>query len=421
MLRSLFEGSPGRLRVAGIAAVVVCLVFALLGASAFQARGNALADANADAAQLIRVQQIASDVVLADSLLTSAFPSPADESGEQVDAFNQALTRASQFIADAAAAKPEDGPALANVSDALGQYRQYAASARIYNKQGDQVGYGYLRQAGAALRGQDAQNNPNLITGTGMLPELDKLITASTQRVDDAYAASRWATLQMVLAALVVLVGLVWVQIWLARRTRRYLNVPLFSAGVAVLLVVVVGAFVMAGAQSRADRVRDTSYTSLKSLADARIAANAAKSDASIAFLYQRIGGSAQVYRDDYAVKIAQVTRSLSNAKLPASDPAVTSFTTWKQAADPVFDTQPGDWTKVAQTLASPSSPFNKPFTTLDTQLRQQIDEEAAKVGKDLGTGNVPLIVVGWLALVVGILAAVASWAGISQRLEDYR
>ena len=123
VFRSLFEGSPGRLRLAGVGAVLACLVFALLGAAAMQARGNALADANADATQLIRVQQIATEVVRADSLLTNAFPTPDAETADQVAQFNDGLSNAAQLIAEAAAANPADGAELAQVSDALGQYR----------------------------------------------------------------------------------------------------------------------------------------------------------------------------------------------------------------------------------------------------------------------------------------------------------
>jgi hypothetical protein len=419
---ALFEGSPGQLRLTGILAVLVCLVFGLLGAAASQARGNALADANADAAQLIRVQAVASEVVLADSLLTSAFPSPAQETARQVGQFNQALSNAARLTAQAAAANPADGASLAEVSDALGQYRQYATSARIYNKLQQQVALGYLRQAATALRGQDENNNPNLITGTGMLPALNTLIAANSQRVTDAYAASGWATWEMVAADLVALAGLGWIQVWLARRTRRYLNVPLAAASGTVLVVLIAGVFVMAAAQSRATTVRQTSYTALKALADARIAANAAKSDASISFLYLRTGGSAQSYKDDYDAKTAQVLEHLATAGSAAGQTDVQhQFVIWKAAADKVFISSQEDWPKVAQDMANPAGQFNAPFEKVDASLYDGIGQQARDVGSGLGTGNVPLLVLTWLALFAGLVAAVLAWAGVAQRLGDYR
>ena len=42
VLARAFENTPGRLRLAGLVSVVVCLIFALLGANAFRNRGDAL-------------------------------------------------------------------------------------------------------------------------------------------------------------------------------------------------------------------------------------------------------------------------------------------------------------------------------------------------------------------------------------------
>jgi hypothetical protein len=422
IVRAVFEGSPGRLRLVGMLAIVVCLVFGLLSAAAYQARGNALADATADADQLIRVQQISTEVVRADSLLTAAFPSPEKETGEQVEAFNEALKNAAELVARAAAANPADGDDLAAVSDALGQYQQYATSARIYNKLHDQSALGYLRQAGTALRGADQDNNPNLITGKGMLPALNSLITANSRRVMDAYAASGRATWEMIGAGLVALVGLGWVQVRLARRTRRYLNQPLVAASGAVLVVGVAGLIAMTAAQSRATTVRDTSYTALTALADARIAANTAKSDASISFLYLRTGGSAASYETEFTTDAALVQQRVDTAGSAVGTTTVGhDFSTWRGEAEKVFQTSTEDWPKVATAMADPKQPFNAAFKAVDDSLQQGIDRQSKDVRAGLGAGDLPLRILTWLALAVGLVAAVLAWAGIAQRLGDYR
>ncbi|HEY6793642.1 MAG TPA: hypothetical protein VI248_03050 [Kineosporiaceae bacterium] len=421
LARTLFQGSPGRLRLAGMLAIAVCLVFGALSAAAFQARSTALANADADAAQLIRVQQITTEVVRADSLLTATFPSPEKETAEQVDAFNQALKNAAQLVAQAAAANPADGDHLAAVSDALGQYRQYATSARIYNKLHDQSALGYLRQAGTALRGGGG-GNPNLITGNGMLPALNKLIAANSQRVKDAYAASGWATWEMIGADLVALAGLGWVQVWLARRTRRYLNLPLVAASAGVLAVGLAGLVVMTAAQSRATTVRDTSYTAFTALADARIAANTAKSDASISFLYLRTGGSALSYETEFMTAAALVQQRVDTAGSAVGTTNVGhDFSTWRGEAEKVFQTSTENWPTVAAAMADPAQPFNVSFQAVDDSLRRGIEQQARAVDVGLGTGDLTLRVLAWLAVGVGLVSAVLAWAGIAQRLEDYR
>jgi len=185
--------------------------------------------------------------------------------------------------------------------------------------------------------------------------------------------------------------------------------------------VLIAGVFVMAGAQGRANTVRDTSYTALKSLADARIAANAAKSDASISFLYLRTGGSSATYKTDYDARVAQVVASLRLAGQSAPPGALSDLAAWRKAADAVFTTKPEAWAGVATSMSELDQPFNKPFADLDRLLADNIDKKGREVDQGLGDGTLPLAVIGWLALAVGIVAAVVSWAGIAQRLEDYR
>jgi len=72
-VRSAFEGTPGRLRLAGIVTVLAGLVFGLFAYVAASNRSDAIASARADAAQLVRVQSIRTNLVLADANLTNAF------------------------------------------------------------------------------------------------------------------------------------------------------------------------------------------------------------------------------------------------------------------------------------------------------------------------------------------------------------
>jgi len=71
--------------------------------------------------------------------------------------------------------------------------------------------------------------------------------------------------------------GLGAVQVWLARTTRRYLNLPLVAASAAVVLVLIAGGLVMAAAQRSANDVKDGSYAATLALAKARIAAYSGK------------------------------------------------------------------------------------------------------------------------------------------------
>ena len=130
----------------------MCLVFAALGGNAFRARGAALDQATQAAAQLVRVQQVAIDVASADALVTNAFLLGAGEPAGTVQGYQAAIDRASKGIAEAAQAEPGDAAVLGAANSALARYTAAVAAARANNRQGFQVGSGYLRQASNLLR-----------------------------------------------------------------------------------------------------------------------------------------------------------------------------------------------------------------------------------------------------------------------------
>jgi hypothetical protein len=407
-----FEGTPGRLRIAAVVAVLACTVFAGLGASAFQVRSNALAGARADAAQLVRVQQIATSVVQADSVFTNGYLAYGLDSTDQLNTYDLAIATASRSIAEASRANPADAADLAVVNQALTQYTARVAAARANNALGNQVSTGYLRQAANLLRDKDTSPN--------MLPTLQKLIGASTQRVDDAYSTSTWAALWLALAALVALAGLVAVQVWLARHTHRYLNAPLTAASLAVLLVLAGGAVVMINAQSRADQIRDGAYTSTLALAKARIAAYTGKSAESISLIYIGTGGPYAASEATYVQSLAAARTEL--AKVSGVDSGVTGLAPWDDLHQKIYNTAQTDWpgaTKAA--IATGPGSVNDAFDAFDQATGAALTSRATAVDDGLGGSHGALVALGWLTLVVGLIAAGAAWAGISQRLEEYR
>jgi hypothetical protein len=411
-ISNALEGTPGRLRIAAIVAVLACAAFALLGASAFQARGNALAEARSDAAQLVRVQQIATSVVKADSLFTNGYLAYGLDPTDQLNAYDDAIATASRSIAEASRANPADAADLAVVNDALTQYTARVAAARANNAQGNQVATGYLRQAANLLR--QGTTSPN------MLPTLQKLITANTQRVDDAYATSSWAVLRLALAALLALGGLVAVQVWLARHTHRYLNTPLAAATVAVALVLAGGAVVMVNAQSRANSIRDGAYTSTLALAKARIGAYTAKSNESISLIYIGTGGPYATSEGLYASSLADVRTQL--AKVTGVDSGAAKLAPWDTLHATIYARAQTDWPGAVKAgIDTGTDSVNEAFAAFDKATDAALTSQASAVDDGLGGSHGALVALGWLTLVVGLIAAGAAWAGISQRLEEYR
>lgn len=414
-VRAGLRGSPGQLRLAGIVGVAGGLVFAVLGLVALQARANALADARTHAAQLVRLQQISADLVAADSQFTNGYLTYGLESSSALSSYETSVQDASRLIAEASRAEPADAAQLAEVNDALTRYTARVAAARANNKQGFQVATGYLRQASTLLQSSDS--SPNL------LPTLTDLATANAQRVDAAFASSRAATRVLVLAALGGLGLLVTAQFMVARRSHRVFNVPLVTGTAAVVVALLVAGTTMAVAQSRASRVKDNSYAATVALANARIAAYVGRSYASISLIYVGTGGDYATSQKSYGEQVARARTQLTEAAGRGADVGAGELDAWNSAVSGIYDTALGDaWTKAAgEATADAEDSANARFEAFDAATAPVLRQEATTVHDGLGADRVWLFVSGWLAAVLGALAAAAAWLGVSQRLEEYR
>ena len=80
--------------------------------------------------------------------------------------------------------------------------------------------------------------------------------------------------------------------VWLARRTRRYVNLPLAAAALVVLVTLVVGTVGLLAVKEGVDTTRDGVYAATLSTAQARIAGFDAKSNESLTLIARGSGGA---------------------------------------------------------------------------------------------------------------------------------
>jgi len=296
--RNAFAGTPGRLRLAGIATVLACLVFGLFAFVAATTRANALANARADAAQLVRVQSIRTNLVFADANLTNAFLVGGLEPPSARAAYEQGIATASKTLADAANDSTADAKVLGNVNQVITRYTGLVESARANNRLGYPLGAAYLRQATNLLR-SDA------------LPPLAALGQTEQARVNHAYSDSAGATAWLVAGLVIALVVLLVTQVWLSVRTRRTFNPPLVIATALVLVIGIAVAGVLAWSQGKAKDTRGGAYFATLGLATARIDAFDAKSAESLALIAR---GQGQAYNASFDNLSANVTAVLDDA-----------------------------------------------------------------------------------------------------------
>jgi hypothetical protein len=408
--RSAFEGTPGRMRLYGAIAIVGCLVFGLFAFIAASSRAGALSSARSDAAQLVRVQAIRTNLVFADANLTNAFLVGGLEPPAARSAYEQGIATASRTLADASGVDTHDAAALAEVNDVITRYTGLVESARSNNRLGYPLGAAYLRQAATLLR-------------TSALPALEDLGKTEQRRVDDAYSASARAMIWLVIGLLAGLAMLLVTQVWLSARTRRLINLPLLAATGGVLVIGAVLLGVMAWSQGKATHTREHAYFATLEVATGRIDAFDAKSAESLTLIAR---GSGQAYEASYQQLAKNATAVLNDAASRGGtneQAAQKAFAAYQAVHTQIRKLDDGgDWdAAVKLATGSTSTDSNAVFGAFDQASAKALDQRANQLRHDLGTARSPVTPFGWIALVIGLAAAVAAARGTSIRLREYR
>jgi len=411
VLRAL-SGTPGQLRLLALLAVAVSLIFALGAFSTFGSAADALRKGGENAAQLVRVQAIHTNLVRADADATNAFLVGGLEPADQRTSYTASIEQASRLIAAAARAQPADGPALGALNSSVLTYAGLIEQARATNRQALPVGAQYLRVASSGLR-SDA------------LPILDALVRANDARVraelDSAAGASAALVTSGILGLLVLAAGMVW----LSRRTHRYVNPPLAAATAAILVTLVIGSIALAATGGRVDDVRTGSYAATLATARARIAAFDAKSNESLTLIAR---GSGSAFQQAWLSSSKVVTdQSAASARLGGDEASGSQLgALWKgyvgtheqiRRAD-----DGGQWeAAVRQATGKGSTSANASFDAFDTRSTAALTASSRAAADSLDAPRSWLPFAAWLGLLVGIAAAISAWWGVSLRLEEYR
>ena len=407
--RSGMEGTPGRLTGLAVLTVLAALLFGLAAAYAFRSADGALTRAGANTDQLVRVQAIQTKLIQADADATNAFLVGGLEPAEQRDDYNAAVTSASKLIAEAARKQPADGPALSALNEALLNYTTGIEQARGNNRQALPVGAQYLKNASADLR-------------TDALPLLTNLVVANNQRVSNEFGNVDTAILWLVLSGLLALIVLAFGLIWLARRTRRYVNVPMAVSAAIVLVTLVLGAVGLASIASTVDDVRDGVYAATLSTAEARIAGFDAKSNESLTLVAR---GSGAAFEDAWKKSDTAVRGALSelDANSASADLETLPWDPYAEVHQQIRKLDDsGNWDgAVALATGTGATSGNATFSSFDTSSDQQLSSLSKKTASQLDDAGGWLTLASILALLAGIVAAVSAWWRVALRLEEYR
>jgi len=407
--RRALSGTPGRLRILALAAVAVSLIFAVGAFSAFGSADDALRRGGANAAQLVRIQAIHTNLIRADADATNAFLVGGLEPADQRTNYTSSMEQASRLIAEAAKAQPADGPALGALNSSVLTYAGLIEQARATNRQALPVGAQYLRVASSGLR-SDA------------LPILDALVKANDARVRAEFDAATGAPAGLITSGVLALLILIGGMVWLSRRTHRYVNVPLAGATAAILVTLVIGAISLGAVGSRVNDVRKGAYAATLATATARIAAFDAKSNESLTLIAR---GSGSAFEKAW-VASSNVVAGQSAAAARLSSDAASMGGLWKGYVGTHAQIRKADdggqWEgAVKQAIGSGPTSANATFNAFDAGSGAALSSSSRAASDSLDAPRTWLPFAAWLGLLVGIAAAVSAWWGVSLRLEEYR
>ena len=289
--------TPGRLRFASLAILVLIIPLWVVSAGALGARRRAAAAAGLETEPLLVGAQgmyaslSDADATAANTFLTGGLEPVARRQRYVSDlkAASDQLTTVARQVGSSSVAQQD----VTVVTDQLPVYAGLVEAARANNRQNLPVGAAYLREASALMR-------------TQILPATDRLYRIEATRLDHNYqsGASALDVIAIVLLGAAVLAALILSQLYLARRTNRVLNVPVL---IATVLVVVLGALLLhafVAEQHDLHQAQVQGSDPVQVLSQARILALRAQGDESL-FLVEPLSGAQ--YQADFDNVIAKL------------------------------------------------------------------------------------------------------------------
>lgn len=400
--RAGLSETPRLLRRLTTALTLVGLLFGVAGALTFGGLAYSLHRAESDTAQLIRVQQIQTNLLSADATATSAFLVGGLEPPAQRAAYDSAIAATTRLVAEASDAQPADAAALTVLNADVVDYAVAIDQARANNRQGFPVGAQYLRNASSTLR-------------TTALPILDNLVSANSDRAASAMSARIGFLFGIV--GLLAVAALVLAMIWVARRFKRRINIGLAAATVVLFLTWVVGSVVLASTGAGVDGIRSGSFTAVNDAAAARILANDAKSNESLTLIARGSGASFEAAWADSAQAVTARLVALPRDQLT---PLWAAYRTTHRQIRKLDDG--GSW-DAAVGLATGSTPSssNSVFKRFDDSATSYLDSASHETSTGLARPQALLVFLAVLTFLAGLAAGLLARRGLAARLQEYR
>ena len=397
-----------RLRLALGATVVAGLLLAGPALAGFALRAAAVDNARAEATHLVTVQAGHTRLLTADALaprtILTATPLETTLMNHYGYAVQEATIRAAHEAGHA-----QDRDALASAAAGVQQYAREVERAQQLARDGDSRSPAVLQAAQRELQRE-------------VLPRLDAVGVGSRARLAADLDRAGDARLVVVVALAVSVLVLALVQVWLARRTRRVVNVGLVLATLATVAAGWFAVGVLADSAKAGDSAARRAPV-VEDLVAARLGIFRAFAAEGVALLPHPRGTTAAEFEPAWRRDIDLAREALGRVPSDVSSELVELLAVHTTAHDQIRTLlEQGDRAAALQTATDPSdtggagSAENLDVTTSAALARSvySLDDAFARAGDGLRLA-------GWSCLVAGIAVAVLGWWGIGRRLAEYR
>jgi hypothetical protein len=291
--------TPGRIFAIGLILATLGVASAFATSTTIDHRQQALTSVLDHTEPLsFAAGQLYTKLSVADAAAATAFIAGAEPQAVR-QRYEQSITDASVALTRAASGLTDEPmlTLLGRISAELNVYTGLVETARTNSRAGNPVGSSYLAEASSLMQ-------------ETILPDAQQLYNETSSRVDSetTHSARIPAPVILVLATTVAF-GL-FAHRWLARRTRRRINIGLIAGGLAILIMVIwVGtALTISTASSRS--AKDTSARSLKTVTNLAITAQQARADETLALIRR---GDESIRKQSYYQRIDSMQRQLAD------------------------------------------------------------------------------------------------------------
>jgi hypothetical protein len=408
--------TPGRILTIGVVLSALVMACAFATSTTINDRQRALTTVlNHTEPLAFAAGQLYTTLSVADAAAATAFIAGAEPQDVR-QRYEQAITDASVAVTRASSGLTDEPMVLllGRVNAQLAVYTGLVETARTNNRAGNPVGSSYLSEASSLMQ-------------TQILPDAQTLYEETASRVDVETTASTRIPAPVILVVLATLLFGAFANRWLARRTRRRVNIGFVAGGMAVLIMIIwVGtAIIISTADSRS--AKSTAAESLKTITTMAITAQQARADETLSLIRR---GDEGVRKQSYYQRIDTMQQQLSDYldrkdaidKNDLAD-AEQLLRRWRAADDRINAyVAVGNYQAATQVALGTGEDDSTPaFDKLDAALTKGIGESRQQLRGDIANARRVLSGATVGAAVLSVIAAVAVTLGLWPRMSEYR